>query len=81
MTGLILKYNNLILPISTYIPSEQEDSIPSGLVQYSVPAYELPTGMEWGLINNATFQSSGGNVSDGDVDYITAEYAKTYVVV
>ena len=35
--------------------------------------------VEWGLVNNVTFQDAGGDVSDSDVDYITAEYAKTYV--
>ena len=40
---------------------------------------EARSAVEWGLVNNVTFQTSGGDVSDSDVDYITAEYAKTYV--
>jgi len=34
--------------------------------------------LKWGIQNNATLQTSGNAVTDGDVDFIVAEYAKTY---
>jgi hypothetical protein len=34
--------------------------------------------MEWGLANNSNLQANGADLADGDLDWITAEYAKTY---
>lgn len=34
--------------------------------------------MEWGLGNNANLQTSGDALADGDLDWITAEYTKTW---
>ena len=34
--------------------------------------------MEWGLVNNTTLQTAGEDATDSDLDYIVAEYAKTY---
>jgi hypothetical protein len=34
--------------------------------------------MEWGLVNNSNLQSQGDALPDGDLDWITAEYTKTW---
>jgi hypothetical protein len=34
--------------------------------------------MEWGLCNNPNLQSQGDSLADGDLDWITAEYSKTW---
>lgn len=34
--------------------------------------------LKWGLVNNTTLQGSGNATSDSDLDFIVAEYAKTY---
>ena len=39
---------------------------------------EARSAMEWGLVNNTTLQETGENATDSDLDYIVAEYAKTY---
>jgi hypothetical protein len=40
---------------------------------------EARKAFEWGLINNPTFQGAGESLPDGDMNWIVAEYAKTYV--
>jgi hypothetical protein len=35
--------------------------------------------MEWGLANNLNLQQQGVDLPDGDLDWITAEYTKTWV--
>ena len=35
--------------------------------------------MEWGLVNNSNLQTQGAELIDGDLDWITAEYTKTWV--
>ena len=35
--------------------------------------------LEWGLANNSNLQAQGAELADADLDWITAEYAKTYV--
>jgi hypothetical protein len=34
--------------------------------------------MEWGLVNNDNLQSQGEALPDGDLDFIVAEYTKTW---
>lgn len=34
--------------------------------------------MEWGLANNANLQTQGADLIDADLDWITAEYTKTW---
>ena len=34
--------------------------------------------MEWGLVNNFDLQSQGADLADGSLDWITAEYTKTW---
>lgn len=34
--------------------------------------------MEWGLANNQNLQEQGDGLADGDLDWITAEYTKTW---
>lgn len=34
--------------------------------------------MEWGLANNSNLQTQGDELADGDLDWITAEYTKTW---
>ena len=34
--------------------------------------------MEWGLANNSNLQTQGESLADGDLDWITAEYTKTW---
>jgi hypothetical protein len=40
---------------------------------------EARAAMEWGLVNNTALQAAGEDATDSDLDYIVAEYAKTYV--
>lgn len=62
-------------------PTQPQQLWASGIVgtELSDHIVQARSAVEWGLVNNATFQDAGGEVSDGDVDYITAEYAKTYI--
>lgn len=39
---------------------------------------EARKAMEWGLANNSSLQDQGESLADGDLDWITKEYAKTY---
>lgn len=34
--------------------------------------------LKWGIVNNSELQSKGNDCTDGDLDYIVAEAAKTY---
>ena len=36
------------------------------------------TALKWGIVNNTDLQTSGNGIDDAAVDYIVAEFAKTY---
>ena len=63
-------------------PTQPQQVWASGITgtDFAEHTTQARSAMEWGLVNNATFQGAGETVSDGDIDYIVAEYAKTYAI-
>jgi len=78
--GTVLHIAQQILGGGIPTPTAEQTSwatatVGSDLASHSVQARKA---MEWGLVNNTTLQDSGDAAADADLDYIVAEYAKTY---
>jgi len=77
--GSVLKIAQQILGGGIPTPTQAQTAWANHLIANATDKEdEAGRALQWGLANNSTFQAAGEALEDGDMDYITAEYAKTY---
>jgi hypothetical protein len=78
--GSVLHQSQQILGGGVANPTQAQTAWANYLVGQSFEGHsvEARKAMEWGLDNNSNLQDQGDTMPDGDLDWIVAEYAKTY---
>ena len=78
--GCVLHMSQQILQGGYADPTAEQTAWATFVVGQDLAGHSLEArkALEWGLSNNATFQTSGPDAIDTDLDFIVAEYAKTY---
>lgn len=78
--GVVLHMTRQILDGGYASPTAEQTAWATMLAGASFDSHatQARAAMEWGCVHNATLQTDGEATSDTDLDYIVAEYAKTY---
>jgi len=76
--GTVLHMTRQILDGGIASPTANQKAWATALTGGDLAAHSVQAraAMEWGLVTNATLQTVGEAVTDGDIDYIVAEFAK-----
>ena len=80
LLGTVLHMTRQILDGGYPSPTAEQTAWATALVGMTLDQHSAQArgAMEWGLVHNTTLQTSGAEAADSDLDYIVAEYAKTY---
>jgi hypothetical protein len=78
--GTVLHMTRQILDGGYPTPNAEQTAWATAMVGVTLDQHsaQARSAMEWGLVHNSTLQAGGNEVDDSALDYIVAEYAKTY---